>query len=248
MPVTVAAIIPAAGRGTRLHAADAASASPASPERAVAKALHPLAGRPMLQYSLDLLAPFVDEIVVALPPELVSSLRLAVSPGVSARTRSIHLVEGGAERQDSVRLALDALATLDPDTALVLVHDAARPLVPAEVVVRVLAALEGGAGCVVPVVEVEDSIRLVAPDDSTSSPVDRTALRRVQTPQGFRAGLLREAHTRAIGSPAVATDDASLVEALGTPVTTVPGDPLGFKVTRALDVVLVEALLRSPTT
>ena len=223
----VAAIIPAAGSGSRMLDSEA-----------LPKALRPLAGRPLLQYALDLFAPLVDDIVVALPGDRLDT-PLRVGPGLAGHA-VIRSIAGGAERQDSVRLALESLPA---EVELVLVHDAARPLVPADVVLRVLAALHAGAACVIPVIEVDDSMRRVSDTGEASTVVDRRSLRRVQTPQGFRAEVLRAAHQSA--SSSVATDDATLVEALGQTVVLVPGDPIGFKVTRPIDLLLAEAVLAS---
>jgi 2-C-methyl-D-erythritol 4-phosphate cytidylyltransferase len=115
----------------------------------------------------------------------------------------------------------------------VLVHDSARPLATAELYGRVVEALNAGAAAVVPVVPVADTIRRVA-----GGVVDRADLRAVQTPQGFRADVLRAAH--AAGGDA--TDDAGLVEALGHPIVMVEGDPVNRKITTADDLVVARAL------
>ena len=146
------------------------------------------------------------------------------------------VVPGGVTRQDSVRRAL---AALHPDVDLVLVHDAARPLTPPAVTDRVVAALHEGAQVVVPAIEVVDTLREVA--GPTSRTLDRAAIRAVQTPQGFRADVLRRAHEAADHD--LATDDASMAERLGVPVVLVEGDARAVKVTRAADLLLAEALL-----
>ncbi len=146
------------------------------------------------------------------------------------------VVAGGAERQDSVRLALEAL---DPAVELVLVHDAARCLTPPELVEAVVAELRAGAEAVVPVLPVADTVKSV--DGATVvATLDRTSLRAVQTPQGFARAVLARAH--AAGLPA-ATDDAGLVELCGGTVRTVPGSEEAFKVTRPIDLLLAEAVL-----
>ena len=226
MSEVFAAIIPAAGLGTRLSAGADSQAEVTAP-----KALRRLAGRTMLQRSVDVLAEHLDEIVIAVPPAVVSEIHIH-EPGMR-----ITVVAGGQTRQQSVRLALDAVS----DAAThVLVHDAARALVPGDVVRRVLAALHAGATCVVPVIAASDSLRAVTPSGS-NAPVDRSAIRLVQTPQGFDIRALRRGHAAAATD--LATDDATLVEALGEPVTLVDGDPLAFKITRPLDLLLAEAVL-----
>jgi 2-C-methyl-D-erythritol 4-phosphate cytidylyltransferase len=122
----------------------------------------------------------------------------------------------------------------------VLVHDAARPLTPPAVVRRVVDAVAAGHGAVVPVIPMADTVKRVDDDGAVLSTVDRSALRSVQTPQGFRAEVLARAHGSA-SDPL--TDDAGLVEAIGDPVHTVEGDPLAFKITTAWDLRIAELLL-----
>jgi 2-C-methyl-D-erythritol 4-phosphate cytidylyltransferase len=145
-------------------------------------------------------------------------------------------VTGGATRVESVRAALEVV----PDSfEVVLVHDAARCLVPLEVVAAVIDAVRAGAPAVVPGLPVVDTIRELS-EEGGSRTIDRARLRAVQTPQGFPVEVLRRAH--AAGDPQ-ATDDAGMVEALGLPVTLVAGHPRAFKVTTALDLVLAGALV-----
>ncbi len=140
------------------------------------------------------------------------------------------VVEGGATRSESVRAGL---AAIPPAAGLVLVHDSARPLATGDVYRRVIDALRAGAVAAIPVVPVVDTIRRVG-----AGVVDRSDLRAVQTPQGFRADVLREAHE----SGDDATDDAGLVEAQGHPVILVDGDPVNRKITTSDDLVVVRAL------
>jgi 2-C-methyl-D-erythritol 4-phosphate cytidylyltransferase len=217
--MTVGAVVPAAGAGTRL--------GPGAP-----KALRLVAGEPLLLHAVRRLreAPSVGPVVVAAPADRVSEVRELLA-GLGAT-----VVAGGAERQDSVAAAL---AALPPEADLVLVHDAARAFVPVHVVEAVVTALRGGATAVVPVLPVGDTVKRVA-GDAVVETVDRAELRAVQTPQGFARPVLEEAHRS--GRPV--TDDASLVEALGVKVTTVPGSPAAFKVTTSFDLRVAEALLR----
>lgn len=224
--MTVAAIVPAAGRGTRL--------GPGAP-----KALRVLGGVPMLVYAVRALAAarLVDRVVVAAPVDEVSEVTAFLARGGPA---DVLVVAGGATRQESVALAL---AVLDDDVDVVLVHDAARPLAPSELVDRVAAAVQAGAPAVVPGLPVTDTVKRVDAAGAVTETLDRTALRAVQTPQGFRRDLLVQAH--ATGSAEDnATDDAALVERLGRPVRVVPGHEEAFKVTRPLDLVLAEAVLQ----
>ncbi len=197
------------------------------------KAFRPLAGVPLLARSVALLAPYVDRIVVAVPAEFGPQARTILA----AVAIPVTVVAGGASRQESVAACLRAL----PDEVdVVLVHDAARPLMPGSVVVAVLAALRAGAGAAVPVLPVPDTLKAVT-DGVVTGTVDRGTMVAVQTPQGFHRDVLARAH--APGGLVAATDDAGLVEALGVAVTTVPGHPAGFKITTAWDVDTAEALL-----
>lgn len=224
--MTVAAIVPAAGRGTRL--------GPGQP-----KALRELAGTPMLVYAVQALvgARLVDRVVVAVPLEEVAAVSTLLARDVPA---DILVVAGGATRQESVARAL---AALSPDVDVVLVHDAARPLAPSDLADRVAAAVQAGSGAVVPGVPVIDTVKRLDPDGTVTETLDRTALRAVQTPQGFAREVLAEAHA-ADPEPGTATDDAALVERLGRPVRLVPGHEEAFKVTRPLDLLLAEAVLQ----
>ena len=225
-PGRVAVIVPAAGKGERL--------GPGAP-----KALRELGGFPLLVHAVRTLvaARSVDLVVVAAPPDpqgLAEVQRLLADlPG------DTRVVAGGESRQESVALAL---AALPEGGDVVLVHDAARALTPVDVIEAVVAAVRGGAGAVIPVLPVADTIKAVE-GDQVSATVDRSTLRAVQTPQGFTRDILAKAHAAA--DPTLpATDDAGLVEALGLPVRTVPGHAEAFKITTPFDLVLAEAVLR----
>lgn len=153
----------------------------------------------------------------------------------------VHAVVGGARRQDSVRLAAETLAGLAPAEAVVLVHDAARPLVPASVVADVARTVADGAPAVVPAVPVVDSIRAL--DESGSHVVDRSRLRAIQTPQGFPLAVLLEAHRHLAAQDVEVTDDAAAAELLGHRVTLVAGHRDAMKVTEPVDMALARAIL-----
>jgi 2-C-methyl-D-erythritol 4-phosphate cytidylyltransferase len=213
-------IVPAAGTGTRL--------GPGRP-----KALRLLAGEPLLVHAVRRLreCPSVQQVIVAAPPEAVVEVQDLLAP------YSVLVVAGGAERQDSVGAGLRFLAD---DVELVLVHDAARALVPVAVVEAVIAALVGGAPAVIPVLPVADTIKRVGAEGQVLATVPREDLRVVQTPQGFQRTLLENVHRGAVGS---LTDDAGLVEAAGVIVQTVPGSADAFKVTTPFDLVVAAAVL-----
>jgi 2-C-methyl-D-erythritol 4-phosphate cytidylyltransferase len=235
--VTVAAVVPAAGRGERL--------GPGAP-----KALRRIGGQPLLVHAVRALgaAPSVEVVVVAAPAADVQAVSdLLADLSFDARIR---VVAGGPSRQASVGLAL---AVLDdhPDVDVVLVHDAARPLVPVALIESVVAAVRSGASAVVPGMPVADTIKRIETVDATAlvaETLDRAGLRAIQTPQGFDRAVLVAAHAAAaeLGAAAAAapaTDDAALVERFGHRIHVVHGDEEAFKVTRPIDLVLAEALL-----
>lgn len=227
-----AAVIPAAGRGVRL--------GPGAP-----KALRALGGTPLLIHAARAMSASraVSLVVVVAPPDDVDGVKALFDEYPLPERTDVVVVAGGAERQDSVRLGL---AALPDDVSVVLVHDAARPLVPVDTVDVVIEAVrDRGAPAVVPAVPLADTVKEVEPTaDGTPERVlgtpERARLRAVQTPQGFDRATLVRAHAEVTGE---VTDDASMVERLGLPVVTVPGHEEAFKVTRPLDLVLAEAVL-----
>jgi 2-C-methyl-D-erythritol 4-phosphate cytidylyltransferase len=215
-------IVAAAGSGSRLGAE-------------LPKALVPLAGRPLVCWSVDALrAGGVDELVVTVPTAARAAFARALGP-------EVRLVHGGLTRTASVRAALGAVGER---ADAVLVHDAARPLTPPGVVARVLAALAAGAPAVVPVLPVVDTTVQVDDDGTVVDAVARAPLRRVQTPQGFARAALVAAYAR-LPEGVELTDDAAVVRADGVPVTTVAGDELAAKVTVPHDLRLAELLVRA---
>lgn len=194
-------------------------------------------GCPILRWTLDVFeaTPGVRGVVVAVPAEDVATWRrrLRGCPKVRA------VVAGGDHRQASVALGLAAVPAA---ASLIVVHDAVRPCVTPALVARVVAEARrhGAAIAALPVAE---TLKRAA-GDWVKDTVDREGLWSVQTPQAFRADLLREAHRRAGTEGLVATDDAALVERLGAPVRLVPGLPGNVKITRPEDLPLARALLR----
>ncbi len=172
-----------------------------------------LGGKPVLRWSLDAFAahPAVGGGVLVAKGDVMAALGDLPDAWISA--------DPGAERQQSVANALAALDDWD-DASLILVHDAARPGVTAEVIDRLLAAL-GDAEAAIPTLPVPDTL-VEQSAHRAGDVVDRSALARVQTPQAFHLGTLRRAHAEAV--EAAATDDAQLVRRLGLAVAAVPGD------------------------
>ena len=187
--------------------------------------------------------------------EIVDHIGVIVSPDMEPLARrllrghDVQFIHGAGERADSV---WEGLRALPHDSGTVLIHDAARALTPPGMIARVARAVLDGAPAVVPVVPVADTIKRVSDDGATvlGTP-DRATLRAVQTPQGFDLATLRAANEKyfARGDSATATspgftatDDASLMEWFGVPVTTVQGDPMAFKITTPIDLVLAERI------
>jgi 2-C-methyl-D-erythritol 4-phosphate cytidylyltransferase len=217
--MTVALIV-AAGSGERLGAG-------------CPKALVQVAGAPLVQWSIDALRELheIERIVVAMPPAAA-----AVAPaGVIA-------VEGGEVRSDSVRRALAAAGDCD----LVLVHDAARPLLTPSLARAVIAALERdtAADAAIAAIPVTDTIKRVDAAGAVSETLDRSALWAVQTPQVFRRAALERALSVEAEELARATDDAWLVERAGGRVIVVAASDENLKVTTPLDLRLAELLLQ----
>ena len=209
---TVVGIVPAGGSGERLGA-----------DRP--KAFVVLAGKTLLERSVEALRPVCDRVVVAVP---------------AGSEQGPDQVAGGASRSESVRNALAAV----PEADVAVVHDAARPLVTRELVERCLAALTDGVDAAIAAARVSDTVKEAAPDGRVLRTLDRSALWAVQTPQVFRAEVLRRALDVDDETLASATDDASLVEAGGGVVNVVEAPPENLKVTRVVDLKLAEALLR----
>jgi 2-C-methyl-D-erythritol 4-phosphate cytidylyltransferase len=221
--LSVWAVLAAAGRGERLG-----SDRP--------KAFARLGGRPLLAESLERLenSGWVDAIVIAAPPEWEEP-SILVAEEIAA-TKVSSCVAGGESRSESVRLALEEVPA---DAAVLLVHDAARPLLPEAVIERVLAPLSEGWDGAVPAVPLADTVKRVEGARVVET-LRRDDLVAVQTPQAFLADVLR----RAVGGDvSAATDCASLVEAQGGRVKVVEGDLRLRKVTDADDLALVETWL-----
>jgi 2-C-methyl-D-erythritol 4-phosphate cytidylyltransferase len=209
--LSVVGIIPAAGRGERLG-----SDRP--------KAFVVCAGRPLIEWSLDVLRAVCDRVVVAVPP------------GMPLGPDS---VEGGPVRSDSVRRALAAA----PEAEVVVVHDAARPLVTRELVERCIAGLEGYDASIA-AARVTDTIKQVDERGRVVKTLDRSTLWAIQTPQVFNAAVLRRALDVPLAALETATDDAALVEDLGGRVHVIDAPPGNIKVTNRHDLDLAVVALR----
>ena len=223
------AVLTAAGSGSRLGCE-------------VPKALVELSGRPLVWWAArGLRAGGVGTIIVTAPAASLDEFRAGI-----ADIGGVEVVAGSdRSRQASVALGLAALGQRN-EGDVVLVHDAARPLTPAQVTARVIDAVRAGAGAVIPVLPVTDTLKSVDASGVVTGTPRRADMVAVQTPQGFRWDVLTRAHEAGASLGAdeamAATDDAGLVEAIGAVVHTVAGDERSLKVTRPLDLSLAQLL------
>jgi 2-C-methyl-D-erythritol 4-phosphate cytidylyltransferase len=209
----VAVVIPAGGVGRRLGSR--------TPKQFLRLGTRTILARTVEHFTRH---PAVRLVVVAAPAVHLARTRRALA-AVPARAR-VQVVEGGAERQDSVWRGMRAVPD---DAAVILVHDAVRPFITRALIDRVVAAARAGGAaiCALPVTETVKRVR----EAQVESTIDRTGLWAVQTPQGFRAPLLREAHDKAQRDGFLGTDESMLVERLGHPVAVVAGLPDNVKIT-----------------
>lgn len=199
-----------------------------------------LSGAPLLAWSALALcrSRLISEIIVVSSPEWMDKARQILSqfcPGASCR-----VVAGGEVRQESVRHGIDAA----PDAELLLVHDAARPFVTNNLAERTLEAARQ-QGAATSSIRPADTIKLLEPETGKDRNLPRERLRIIQTPQCFRADILRQAHEAGQKDSYQATDDTDLVERLGHRTAMVEGNPFNLKITKAADWELARALIAS---
>jgi len=225
MTGTVALIV-AGGSGTR------AGDGPPKQYRA-------LGGVPLIRRSVQA---FLALRHISLVQVVVEASRQAEYRHAVAGLRLAPPAIGGTTRQESVRAGLAALAHADPE--FVLIHDAARPLVSGAMIENVIAALRSGAPAVVPLLPIADSLRQ-QDQNRKGVGIPRDRIWRAQTPQGFRFAEIRDAHERFAGDNA--SDDITLAERAGLPITAVPGEETNLKITTAADFGFAERLLAGAT-
>jgi 2-C-methyl-D-erythritol 4-phosphate cytidylyltransferase len=227
------AIIVAAGSGTRLGFD-------------VPKAFVELGGRSLLWFSLRTIGAVaaIEEAVITVPPGMEAQARAQVRQAREVGLEiPVKITAGGAERQDSVRIALGLTSA---EAELVIVHDAARPFATPAMFVAALTAAERVGGAIV-ATPLADTLKRVGDRRMIVETVARAGLWQAQTPQAFRRDLLIRAHEGAVLDRIVATDDADLVERLGAAVAVVEGSATNFKITTAADLRLAELLAASTT-
>jgi len=219
-------ILPAAGKSTRFG------------NKAYKKQYAPLDGRAVWLHAAErfLNRPDVGQLILVISAEDRELFELKFASNVAIL--GIHVVEGGAERADSVE---KALAKVKPDCDFVCVHDAARPCLAEEWIDKVFAAAEKFEAAIL-ALPLAGTIKRVGKDNRISETVPREGLWEAQTPQVFRRELLLEAYAKRAGFQA--TDDAQLVERLGRPVHVVAGSPLNLKIATSQDLRLAEQALR----
>ncbi len=225
---TVAVIVVAAGRGTRMGLSQP-------------KAFVPLEGRTILERALNSVFRMREpaHVIVVVPEARLTEARMIAASAAGAAQDFVDVVPGGAARQDSVIMGL---AALRPSVRIVLVHDAARPLTPAVMFDTVVDAVRSTGHGIVPGLAVVDTLKRMSSDGAILSGVDRSELSAVQTPQGFPREVLV---TAAAAATEDMTDDAAMVTSVGHPVSVIAGHPLAFKITSAWDLRRAEVLLRA---
>jgi 2-C-methyl-D-erythritol 4-phosphate cytidylyltransferase/2-C-methyl-D-erythritol 2,4-cyclodiphosphate synthase len=207
----IVAIIAAAGSGERFKAK-------------IPKALIHLGDKTLLEHAIARIAPVVQQIIVTAPAGYEEKIKSIVGD-------DIVVVTGGSTRSESVRLAL---AAADSSAQFILVHDAARSLASTALAQSIITSLQSGEVAVIPGLPEVDTVNVVDSDGYVLSTPDRASLRTVQTPQGFDASVLHEAHKQA----GDATDDATLVSKMGHKVRVIPGEESALKITTPADLAI----------
>jgi 2-C-methyl-D-erythritol 4-phosphate cytidylyltransferase len=223
--INVVVILVAAGSGVRLDVG-------------MPKAFAPLCGEPLLAHALRGIVGCdqVGHVVIVAPGSHLQQARDVVGQDPCVDVR-VDVVAGGADRTASVAAGLAALL---PDDGIVLVHDVARCLAPADLFARVIRAVRAGHPAVVPGLAVTDTVKVVDAQGRVLATPERESLRGIQTPQGFLREVLEHAHA----GGASATDDAGLVERMGGHVRVVDGDPRALKITSGIDLAVATAQLQ----
>ena len=224
----VSVVFPAAGQAHRMQVG-------------LNKVFLTLAGKPMLLRTLLTFSkvPDVGELIVAVGADEVEPVT-----SLLGRVKGLapwRVLEGGTERQYSIR---NGLSLVSEEADIVLVHDAARPLIRRDTIEELIRVVRAEGAAIIAVPE-KNTIKIAAEDGTVAATPPRSSLWQVQTPQGFRKDILMEANRKADEDGFLGTDDASLVERLGVPVRIVRGEYSNIKVTTPEDMVVAEAILRN---
>jgi 2-C-methyl-D-erythritol 4-phosphate cytidylyltransferase len=222
------AIIVAGGSGKRMGSA-------------LPKQYLDIGGKPILERTLTPFAgcPLIDGIVIAAPESDFGRIG-GILPSLRIPAEGFHVVQGGRERRDSVRNALDAV----PDSAgIIVIHDAVRPFITSALVADCIRAAEAH-DAVTAMRPLKETVKVVSDSVVVSTP-DRSTLWITQTPQAFRREIILDAHRKALSDGIVGTDDCMLVERLGVPVHIIEGDDRNIKITTPTDMILAEAILKT---
>jgi len=230
-----AVIIAAAGRGDRL--AENTNGTP--------KQFTRLGGVPLFVWSLTTFMqhPKIKEVVLVVPKEWLNKTRALLLKHLPQYAQHVTIIAGGKLRQESVYLALEALASQAQPPSYVLIHDAARPFITSSYIDQIMTALEKGLACTL-AIPLSDSIREIK-DTAIVQEMDRNLLALMQTPQGAELKLMLEAHRLARKKQYETTDDATLIQAYGVNTTIVAGSRLNLKITQADDLLIANALIDS---
>jgi 2-C-methyl-D-erythritol 4-phosphate cytidylyltransferase len=223
----VTVIFPAAGQGHRMQAG-------------INKVFLELMGKPILVRTLLTFSqcPLVDGLVVVVVPEEMEFIKRMLKMVTGLKPYKV--VAGGSERQYSI---YNGLSYVDPKTDIILVHDAARPLV-SQTVIKAVINEAVASGAAIAAVPEKNTVKIVSQDHVVKKTPDRTSVWAVQTPQGFQRDIIIRAYQKAQEDGFLGTDDASLVERMGIPVKVVESEYRNIKVTTPEDLIIAEAFLR----
>lgn len=222
-----AVIIVAAGQGKRFGSPD--------------KVFVEIENKPIIMFSIQVfeILDFIDDIWIVTRKDAIEKTEKIIKNFKNKKIKKI--IEGGRERQDSV---YNALKALDKDTDIVLVHDAARPLVSRQLVKRVFEAMNSEIDGVIPVVELTDTIKWIKNKNIIGGTLNRSILRAVQTPQAFWFKKLLEVYEKAYEEGIYGTDDAFLIERYGGKVVAIQGDERNIKITKKDDLEKIKFFLK----
>lgn len=239
----VVVIIPAAGLGTRMAAPSSARTKKLAPSKQFTE----LGGTPILIHTLRKFAahPRVSEIFVALRKDEIAGFRERLqSEAKDVLEKKVELIQGGEHRQNSVANALKAVSAAPDD--VILVHDAVRPFVTAEIINEVIegAKKHGAAIAGMPAVDTVKQVERTADGALITATIPRERVVMAQTPQGFRYDIIKKAFDEAAADGFMGTDEASLIERAGGAVVVVMGSPRNLKITTPSDMELAEFFLR----